>query len=192
MHSDVAGFAAVAGVVTIAPGADFALMSRRALGGGVRPAVITAVGVCGGVLVWGALSALGVAALLAASADAYNLLRLAGGAYLVLLGIQALLPARRRASADGQLSGQSQPSRRVSAGHGAGSGWHRVAQASREGHIRAGGVEKDVTIEDADGAVNKAIDAAYRAKYRRYAGSIVDAITNAQARSTTLKLVAHK
>lgn len=49
-----------------------------------------------------------------------------------------------------------------------------------------------MTIQDADGAVNKAIDAAYRAKYRRYAGSIVDAITNAQARSTTLKLVAHK
>jgi hypothetical protein len=36
--------------------------------------------------------------------------------------------------------------------------------------------------------VNDQIDAAYRTKYRRYDGSIVDGITNAQARSTTLKL----
>jgi len=98
MHSDLAGFVAVAALVTIAPGVDFALVSRRALGGGVRTAVITASGVCSGVVVWGALSAVGIAALLAASADAYNLLRLAGGAYLVLLGLQALLRARRLAA----------------------------------------------------------------------------------------------
>jgi hypothetical protein len=76
----------------------------------------------------------------------------------------------------------------VRAAYGPGTGWHRVARASREGRIRAGGVEKDVTMEDADGAVNDQVDAAYRAKYRRYPGSIVDGITNAQARSSTLRL----
>jgi hypothetical protein len=76
----------------------------------------------------------------------------------------------------------------VRAAYGAGSGWHRVAQVSREGRIRAGGVERDVTIQDADDAVNDQVDAAYRTKYDRYAG-IVDGITNAQARSTTLRLV---
>jgi hypothetical protein len=76
----------------------------------------------------------------------------------------------------------------VRAAYGSGSGWHRVALASREGRIRAGGVERDVTIEDADGAVNDQVDAAYRTKYDRY-GGIVDGITNAQARSTTLRLV---
>jgi len=76
----------------------------------------------------------------------------------------------------------------VRAAYGAGSGWHRVARASREGRIRAGDVENDVTIEDADGAVYDQVDAAYRAKYGRYA-SIVDGITDAQARSTTLRLV---
>jgi hypothetical protein len=45
-----------------------------------------------------------------------------------------------------------------------------------------------VTIEDADDAVNDQVDAAYRAKYGRYA-SIVDGITDIQARYTTLKLV---
>jgi threonine/homoserine/homoserine lactone efflux protein len=46
MHSDLAGFAGVAALVTIAPAADFALVSRRAIGEGVRTAVITASGVC--------------------------------------------------------------------------------------------------------------------------------------------------
>jgi hypothetical protein len=77
----------------------------------------------------------------------------------------------------------------VRAAHGPGSGWHRVARTSREGRVQAGGVEKDVTIEDADGAVHDKVDAAYRTKYRRYAAGIVDGITNAQARSTTLRLV---
>jgi hypothetical protein len=77
----------------------------------------------------------------------------------------------------------------VRAAYGAGSGWHRVARASRAGRIRAGGVEKDVTIDDADGAVNDQVDAAYRTKYGHYASSIVDGITDTQARSTTLRLV---
>jgi hypothetical protein len=77
----------------------------------------------------------------------------------------------------------------VRAAYGPGTGWHRVARASREGRVRAGGVERDVTIEDTDdGAVNDQVDTAYRAKYGRYA-NIVDGITNAEARSTTLKLV---
>ncbi len=95
MHSNLVGFLGVAAVVTIAPAADFALVSRRALGSGVRAALITASGICSGVLVWGALSALGVAAIVTASADAYAVLRFAGAAYLVFLGFQALLRARR-------------------------------------------------------------------------------------------------
>jgi hypothetical protein len=77
----------------------------------------------------------------------------------------------------------------VRAAYGPGTGWHRVARRSHAGRIRAGRVQKDVTIEDADDAVNDRVDAAYRTKYGRYAASIVDGITNAQARSTTLKLV---
>jgi hypothetical protein len=77
----------------------------------------------------------------------------------------------------------------VRAAYGPGTGWHRVARASHEGRIRADGVEKDVAIEDADGAVNDEVDAAYRAKYQRYAGPILDSVTNAQARFTTLRLV---
>src|SRR5215211_3990969 len=70
----------------------------------------------------------------------------------------------------------------VRAAYGAGSGWHRVARTGREARIRAGDVQKDVTIEDADAAVNDQVDAAYRSKYGRYP-SIVEGITDAEHRS---------
>jgi hypothetical protein len=67
--------------------------------------------------------------------------------------------------------------------------WFRGAQVRHEGHIRAGGVEKDVTFVDADHDSDDALDAAYRTKYRRYAARIIDSIVSSQARAATIKLV---
>jgi hypothetical protein len=67
--------------------------------------------------------------------------------------------------------------------------WFRGAQEKQEGRIRAGGVEQDVAFVDADDDVNDEVDAAYRAKYRRYAGSILNSVLTPEARSSTLKLV---
>jgi hypothetical protein len=69
------------------------------------------------------------------------------------------------------------------------SAWFRGTQARHEGHIRAGGVEKDVAFVDAAPDLNDQIDAAYRTKYRRYAASIIGSIVSPEARSTTIKLV---
>jgi hypothetical protein len=69
------------------------------------------------------------------------------------------------------------------------SSWFRGAQDRHEGHIEAGGVDKDVRFVEADD-VNDEIDAAYHAKYRRYAASIVGHIVSPKARATTIKLVA--
>jgi hypothetical protein len=77
----------------------------------------------------------------------------------------------------------------VRAAYGAGSGWHRIARASGQARISAGGVEKDVTVEDADVGVLGAVDAAYREKYGRRYASIVDSITDADHRATALRLV---
>ncbi|HYL97565.1 MAG TPA: DUF2255 family protein [Blastocatellia bacterium] len=74
--------------------------------------------------------------------------------------------------------------------YGPGSGWFRGTQDRREGHIRAGGVEKDVTFVEADSEIDDEIDAAYRAKYRRYAANIVASTVTPKARETTTKLVA--
>jgi hypothetical protein len=67
--------------------------------------------------------------------------------------------------------------------------WFRGAQARHEGHISAGGVEKDVTFIEGDDAINDILDAAYRDKYRRYAANIVGSTVTPQAREATLKLV---
>jgi hypothetical protein len=74
--------------------------------------------------------------------------------------------------------------------YGRGSAWFRGTQVCHEGHIRAGGVEKDVTfLEETDSVINDQIDAAYRTKYRRYAASIVGSTLTPQARAATIKLV---
>ena len=67
--------------------------------------------------------------------------------------------------------------------------WFRGTQVRHEGHIQAGGVDKDVTFVDADPGINDQIDAAYRAKYRRYAARIIGTIVSPEARAATIKLV---
>jgi hypothetical protein len=72
--------------------------------------------------------------------------------------------------------------------NGRGSSWFRGAEVRHEGHIRAGGVDKDVVLVETDN-VNDEVDAEYRTKYRRYAASLVDPIMSPEARAATLKLV---
>lgn len=70
--------------------------------------------------------------------------------------------------------------------------WFRAARARRQGHVSAGGVEKDVEFVDvADDSANQGVDAGYRTKYGRYADSYVTPMVSEPARSTTLKLVPH-
>ncbi len=75
-----------------------------------------------------------------------------------------------------------------SAVKGRNAAWFRGAQERHEGRIWAGGVDKDVTFAAADHAVDDAVDAAYRGKYRRYAGRILNSVLTPEARSTTIKL----
>lgn len=62
--------------------------------------------------------------------------------------------------------------------HGRNSSWFRGVEERDEGHVRAGGVDKDVAFEEVDD-VNDEVDAAYRAKYNRY----VDPMVAPQARA---------
>ncbi len=74
--------------------------------------------------------------------------------------------------------------------NGRGSGWFRGVQSRYEGQIKAGGVVKDVSfVEEQDLALNDQIDAAYAAKYHRYAASIISHINSSGARAATIKLV---
>ncbi len=68
--------------------------------------------------------------------------------------------------------------------------WFRGTRAHHQGHITAGGVDKDVTFVDvdADDPINAEMDAAYHTKYHRYSGPVAS-ITSPLARSATLKLI---
>jgi RhtB (resistance to homoserine/threonine) family protein len=92
---DVLAFAGVVAVIVVLPGPDMALVLQNGLVGGRRAAVETALGINAGLLVWAVAAALGIAALLHASAPAFTALKLAGAAYLVWLGLHALADAWR-------------------------------------------------------------------------------------------------
>ncbi|GAB1511882.1 LysE family translocator [Actinophytocola sp. KF-1] len=89
---------ALAGVILLAamsPGPDFVIMLRSVLSGGRRAGMACGAGIASGVLVWAVVTSVGIAGVLAASAVAFTVVKLVGAAYLVLLGVQSLLAARR-------------------------------------------------------------------------------------------------
>ena len=88
-------FAVVMAVIVVVPGPDMALVLQNGLARGRRAALETALGINAGLLVWAVAAALGIAALLHASAPAFTALKLAGAAYLVWLGLRALRDAWR-------------------------------------------------------------------------------------------------
>src|SRR5215467_2073706 len=71
------------------------MVMRNAFRGGARAASLTALGVSLGLLTWGAASAAGLAALLAASALAFTVLKTVGAAALAVLGLRSLAAAAR-------------------------------------------------------------------------------------------------
>ncbi|MBP0445563.1 LysE family translocator [Roseomonas sp. SSH11] len=97
-------------VVALAPGPDMMFVLGQTLAGGARRGWAAALGIYCGAAVHILMAALGVAALLAAEPALFAALRLAGGAYLLWLGILSL----RAAWAGGALGAPSRvPVRRV-------------------------------------------------------------------------------
>lgn len=102
-------FAGVMMLAAIAPGPDFVVVVQRAAVSGRRAGMLAAAGVGAGVAVWAVAAATGIAALLAASATAYTVVKLAGAVYLVFLGVRALVSAVRRRGALGGAAGAVTP-----------------------------------------------------------------------------------
>jgi threonine/homoserine/homoserine lactone efflux protein len=84
----VLAFAIAAGLLTLTPGLDTALVLRTAAVEGTLQARLALSGICVGLLIWGTATSLGLTALIAVSTAAYNALRIAGAGYLVYLGVQ--------------------------------------------------------------------------------------------------------
>lgn len=89
----------VLGLLTIVPGPDMAVVTRRALVAGPGDGLRTVGGIATGLLLWGALTVAGLAAVLAASSAVYLAVKLLGAGYLVFLGAQALWRHRSAAPA---------------------------------------------------------------------------------------------
>jgi len=89
-------FVGVAALLTILPGADMALVTRNVLAYGRRRTILTIVGISCGCVIHATASALGISAVLATSATAYNVMKTLGAAYLIWMGIQSIRSTRAR------------------------------------------------------------------------------------------------
>jgi len=109
--SHFAAFLGVSAIVIVTPGQDTALTIRNTLLGGRPSGTRTAAGVAGGQAVWALATSAGVAAVLQASEPAFVAVKLAGAVYLVLLGLQTLVPALRSGTSKPKTSPRGRPLR---------------------------------------------------------------------------------
>ncbi|MEI5584405.1 MULTISPECIES: DUF2255 family protein [unclassified Agromyces] len=78
----------------------------------------------------------------------------------------------------------------VRSAYGPGNGWYRLARASRQGRVRAAGIEHPARFIDvaADDPVHEALDAAHRDKYHRHPPRVVATVVGPAAAATTLRV----
>ena len=107
-------FVAVAAVVIVTPGQDTALVVRNTLAGRRAAGIATALGVSAGQAVWVLATSAGLATLLVASEHVFLVLKLAGAAYLALLGLHSLRCALRGRTS-GRAAGRGRPLGRMTA-----------------------------------------------------------------------------
>lgn len=116
MDPQILAFTAVAALITITPGADMALVTRNTLRYGSRAAFPTSLGICSGLAIHAAASAAGVSIVLSRSATLFEIVKLLGAAYLIVLGVHSILTAGRGAgSAGGDPGGQNPSPARIAA-----------------------------------------------------------------------------
>jgi threonine/homoserine/homoserine lactone efflux protein len=109
MLRDLAAFVPVAALLTLAPGPATALVVRSAVVGGRRGALLTTLGNSVGVLAWGVFAAVGIAAVVATSAHAFTVVKLAGAVALIVLGLQSLWRGRRLPAAPRRTTTDTPP-----------------------------------------------------------------------------------
>ena len=93
-------FLAAATLLTVTPGVDTAMVLRSAASEGPRAGVLAGVGISVGMMLWALAVSLGLGALLQASQLAYTVLKWAGAAYLVWVGLKLLVKPRSSFAAD--------------------------------------------------------------------------------------------
>jgi len=113
--ASLAAFAGLCLVLSVTPGPDTFLVLRIALN---RPSagIAAAAGSALGAIAWAALVGVGLAAILEQSAELFRWVKIAGGLYLLYLGISSFIKSRRAAKAGaGGAAEEPLPYSRISA-----------------------------------------------------------------------------
>jgi threonine/homoserine/homoserine lactone efflux protein len=84
------GFVASSVMLNITPGSDTIYILSRSAVGGKKEGIVSALGICTGILIHTILAAFGLSAILAGSKTAFNIMKLLGAAYLAAMGIVTL------------------------------------------------------------------------------------------------------
>ncbi|MBQ7986805.1 MAG: LysE family translocator [Clostridia bacterium] len=78
-------------LLNITPGTDIVYVLSRASVGGRKVGIVSALGICTGILIHTVLVALGLSAILESSKVAFNIMRILGAVYLIYMGIKTIL-----------------------------------------------------------------------------------------------------
>lgn len=103
METSTLAFALAALVLIMIPGPDQALITRSTLVGGRKAGLLTMLGGVLGVTVHATVAAIGLSALLVASAKAFMVLKIVGSAYLLWMGVHTLRARRGSASSSSSV-----------------------------------------------------------------------------------------
>lgn len=96
MDTALIAFLGVSLLLVITPGPDMAVVTKNALAHGRRGVFLTTAGIALALTIWVAATAVGLSAVLRASADLLFALKLVGAAYLAYLGVRTLIESRHR------------------------------------------------------------------------------------------------
>ena len=107
MVSELLSIAGLTALIMISPGPDLALVTRNTIVGGRNAGAWTSLGILSGNLVHIAYCLLGIGWLIANSIAAFTVLKLAGGAYLVYLGLQSFRAAGKPSNPETGIGARS-------------------------------------------------------------------------------------
>jgi threonine/homoserine/homoserine lactone efflux protein len=96
MDTQLLAFVGVSLLLAVTPGPDMAVVTKNALAHGRRGVLLTTTGIGLALVIWTTATAVGLSAVLRASADLLFVLKIAGAAYLAYLGVRTLLDSRKR------------------------------------------------------------------------------------------------
>src|SRR5580658_1444035 len=88
-------FALASLVLNITPGNDMLYVASRSTGQGIKAGVVSSLGIMVGCLVHILAAVVGLSAIIARSAIAFDIIKYIGAAYLVYLGVRSLVSKKR-------------------------------------------------------------------------------------------------